>query len=470
MTLNEREVLFATGKTFPLIVKFSIPTIIGMLITSLNIFIDRMFVGNIEDGAMAIAGISVSMPVITLIFAIAMLAGAGGGANISLALGRGQRDKARRYMGNASILALGASAVVSLLFFIFCDQILVAFGALPAILPYAREYLQVSLLGAVINSCGFTLNRFVLAMGMPSFSMMTNLVCVGINVVLDPLFLFGFGMGVAGAAWATTIAQTGMLLWLILLLCSKKIDLKPAKRDFIPDMKALRDVVKIGMAPAILQLMISGVSLTMNHSLGTYGGEEAISAMGIVTAVQQVAMMPMYGINQGIQPIIGFNFGAQLYRRVRRLLFQGIMAGTVVITVIWAAMELFAEPITGLFGAKAYIQDLASYGMRVFFLCLPVVGFQVISSNYFQAVGKPLKSLLLTVSRQALLFLPAMIFLPMAFGLTGVIAAAPVSDGISALITAFFIGREIRKLRHMPGRTEEDFLRERQDKMAVAQA
>ena len=447
MDRDQRDRLFATGNTLSLIVKFSIPTIVGMLITSLNIFIDRVFVGNIPSGDLGIAGISVSNPIITLIFAFAMLTGAGAGANISLSLGRGDRDMARNYMGNATIMAFVLSAIMAVTFFLFMRPLLTLFGASEGIMPYAEAYLGISLFGAIINTLAFTLNRFILAQGRPAYSMLTSMLSVAINVVLDPIFLFVFHFGVAGAAWATAIAQICSLLWQVGLFVFKKLDIRPAFRHFKLKWEIMWNTVKLGAAPALLQLMLSVIMLFLNNSLGRYGGDMAISAMGIVSAIQQVAMMPVYGINQGIQPIIGFNYGARLYKRVRRLLFQGVLLATGVISLIWLGIEIFAEPITALFGAQAEIKTMAAFDLRLFLGMLPLVGFQVVSSNYFQAVGKPGKSLLLTSSRQLLLFLPALLILPQFFELTGVVMAAPVADFVSSVLTGVFIFREMRHLR-----------------------
>ena len=447
MEQAKREELFATAKTFPLIVKFSIPTIVGMLITSLNVFIDRIFVGNIPGGDMAIAGVTVSLPVITLIIAIAMLTGAGSGANISLALGRGQRDEARRFVATSVEMAAVLSAVAAMLFLCFIDGILRLFGSSEAILPYARAYLSVSLVGSIINTIGFSLNRCVLSQGLPTFSMMTNILSVAVNMALDPLFLFVFKLGVAGAAWATFIAQCSTLVWLVLLFALKKTPIRPRKSDFRLKWGFVGRVASLGVAPAFLQFMLAAVNIILNNALGAYGGDVAIAAVGIVVAIQNLAMMPVFGINQGIQPIIGFNYGAKHFDRVRRLLGQGMLFALCVIAVIWGTLLLFAEGITSLFGATAEVLVLAAYGLRIIMLLLPLAGLQAVSANYFLAVGRPVKSLLLTALRQGFLYIPMLLILPRFFGLDGVLYAAPASDLIAAIMTAAFILLEMRRLK-----------------------
>lgn len=445
--MNEREKLFATAKTFPLIVKFSIPTIIGMLVTSLNVLIDRIFVGNIENGDLAIAGVTVSMPIVILIFATAMLAGAGGAANVSLNLGAGRHDRARNFMGNGVIIALLTSVIVSAAILLAGDSILSLFGASETVMPYARPYLQVSVACSIFNSMLFTLNQYMLSQGMPMYSMISNVFCVGINVILDPVFLFVFKMGIAGAAWATAIAQLAGVVLVLTFYMRGKCSVRPSKSDYKLKREYVAGILKIGSAPALLQFLISIVNLVLNRSLLTYGGDVAISAMGIVISIQQVTMMPIFGINQGIQPIIGFNYGAKLFSRVRKFLLQGILFATCVITFIWGIMMIFTWEITGLFGATGELQELAVRSFRTFMACMPIVAIQVIGSNYFQSVGKPIYSLLLTTSRQALLLIPLMLILPQFFGLTGVIMSGCVSDFISAIICAFFIIREVRSLK-----------------------
>lgn len=452
MKLEERERLFAQGNTLRLMIKYAIPTIIGMTATSLNIFIDRMFVGNIPDGSLAIAGISVSAPLVTLVFAINMMAGAGGGANVSLAMGRGDSDAARTFMGNALLLGLTAGTMMIGCIFLFMDPLLTLFGASAAILPYARVYLSVCMAGSFIHLIGFGLNRFILAQGMPSFSMISNILTVAVNVLLDPIFLFVFQMGIVGAALATALGQFSMFVWVFTLYGRKKVSLRPSLRHFKPKLDALLGVAKIGAAPGLLQILNSLVAIALNMALSVYGGDPAISAMGIVTSIQTVVMMPVFGINQGAQPIIGYNYGAKLYGRVKKLLLEAIVMGSGVIVAVWLIIMIFAEQIMKLAGAEGQVFSLGVMGLRTYLMLMPLIGFQIVSAHYFQAVGRPVKSMMLSISRQGLFYIPALFLLPRVFGLSGVLYAAPVSDGISAVVAAVCIVWEMKRLgkAHLP--------------------
>ena len=447
--MHDKSEEFANAGTFGLIVKYSLPTIVGMLANALYVLIDRVFVGHLPGGMgeLGIAGITVSQPVTTILFSIAMLAGAGGAANISLSLGRGQREKAEEYIGNGVVLSVAISLILSLVFLAFADPILVRFGASVDVLPYARQYLTIMLIGGAINSMGFAISRYILAQGFTTISMVMMFVGVGVNAALAPLFLFGFHMGVGGSALATVIAQCCSAGFALSFFLRGKMPLRLRAVNLRPRWNILVPIVSIGVSPFALQLAMSLVQIIMNNSLQYYGGDIAVAAMGTVMAVSAVVMMPIFGINQGAQPIIGFNYGAQLFGRVRRLLVQAILLATGVIVIIWAVLMLGAEKIILLFGAQnAALMHEGPIAMRYFLLALPVVGFQVVSSNYFQSVGKPAHSLVLSLARQVLLLIPAVLILPRFIGLNGCYLAGPVSDTLSAIITAVFFAFELRLL------------------------
>ncbi len=448
---------FATGKTFGLIVKYSIPTITGMLVNALYVLIDRVFVGHLPggEGELGIAAINIAMPVTVIIFAVAMFAGAGAAANISLSLGRGQKDKAEHYIGNGLVLGTAIALVVSVAFIVFRRALLQAFGATgnaAAALPYAESYLTVMLLGTTINTFGFCLSRYILAQGFTTVSMMSMFIGVGVNVALAPLFLFVFGWGVAGSAVATVIAQAASTLFSLQYFLRNRMPLSIRLKYLKPDRQIIGQISAIGVAPGSLQLAVAFVQIVLNNSLKNYGGE-AISALSVVNAVSQVLLMPIYGINQGVQPIIGFNYGAKLYHRVRRLLIQAVLTAVGLMTAFWAVLMLDAEGIVRLFGAENEgLIRLGPAAIRMFLLALPLVGFQVVSSNYFQAVGKPTHSLALTMSRQVLFLLPAVLLLPIFMGMNGVFWAGAVADTLSTVMTSIFLAVE---LRHLAGKANE---------------
>jgi putative MATE family efflux protein len=442
---------FATGKTFGLIVKYSIPTIVGMLVNALYVLIDRVFVGHLKGGVgeLGMAGINIAMPLTIIIFAVAMFAGAGAAANISLSLGRGDRDRAERYIGNGLTLGTAVALVVSVVFILLRVPLLRAFGATgnaAAALPYADSYLTVMLIGTTINTFGFCLSRYILAQGFTTVSMTAMFVGVGVNIALAPLFLFVFGWGVAGSAAATVVAQTASTAFSLQFFLRRRMPLSIRLKYLKPDWTIIGQISAIGVSPGLLQLAMAFVQIVLNNSLKAYGGE-AISALSVVNAVSQVLLMPIFGINQGVQPIIGFNYGAKLYHRVRKLLVQAILIAVCLMVAFWAVLMLDAPGIVRLFGAEnAGLMRLGPAAIRMFLLALPLVGFQVVSANYFQAVGKPTHSLALTMSRQVLFLLPAVLILPIFLGMNGVFWAGAVADTLSTIMTAIFLVVELRRL------------------------
>jgi putative MATE family efflux protein len=456
---NDKSKEFSTGNTFALIIKFSIPTIIGMIVNALYTVIDRIFVGNLPngEGTLGIAGIAISTPVTIILFAVAMLSGAGGAANISLCLGRGKRDEAERFIGNGIVLGVFITLIVSITFIVFRIPILKLFGASDAVLPYAEKYLTIMLIGTTINTFAFTLSRYILAQGFSTVSMVTLVLSVIVNVILAPLFLFVFHMGIAGSALATVIAQTSSACFSLWYFTRNRMPLKIRTNYLKPDFGVIKLIAAIGISPCALQLAMSLVQVIMNNSLQKYGGDVAVAAMGTVTAVSLMLMMPIYGINQGVQPIIGFNYGAKLYHRVHKLLVQAIISATCLITLFWLVVMFGAEAIIKLFGADNI--NLIKEGppaIRMFLALLPLVGFQVVSSNYFQAIGKPKYSLLLSLSRQVLFLIPAVLIVPLFFKLNGVYLAGPVADFISTVLTAIFFIFELKHLKKLSAEMDDN--------------
>lgn len=449
---QDKSQLFATGNTFSLIVRFSIPTIIGMLVNALYVVVDRIFVGNIPGraGDLGITAVTVSTPVTVIIFSIAMLAGAGGGANISLSLGRGEKEKAERTIANGLVLGVSLSLVIAVLSILFSRPILEAFGASPEVMPYAMSYLNISLAGSVFNTAGFCLNRYMLAQGFSVLSMRTNIIGVILNTILTPIFVFVFGMGIAGAALGTILAQFASFSWVLYCFISHKVPLKIRKQNLKLHRETVVDILKLGLSPCALQLAISLVQFFINNQLKVYGGDPALAAMGVVTAVSQMLMMPVYGINQGVQPIIGFNYGARLFNRVKKLLLQAILLATGVVSLSWIFVMILTQPIVSLFGTQnVTLMNEAPIAIRLFLMALPLVGFQVVSATYFMSVGKPRQALILNLSRQVLILIPAVLILPLFFRLHGVYVAGAVADFISTLMTAGFLLFEIRHLNRI---------------------
>lgn len=443
----DRSKRLGEGSIPRLLLTFSAPAVVGMLAQALYNIVDRIFIGQ-AIGPLGIAGATVSFPFMLILLAFGMLVGFGATALVSIRLGEQQPDKAEQVLGNATVLLAGVTAVLSVVGLIFIDPLLVLFGASEQVLPYARDYLQVIVLGAVFQSLGFGLNAVIRGEGNPRIAMITMLIGALLNVVLDPLFLFGFGWGMRGAAAATVLSQAVCATWVFSYFAGGRSLLRLRRGNLSLRWSVCRSIIVIGSPPFAMQLAASVLNAVLNNQLGRYGGDLAISAMGIIWAIVMFIAMPIVGINQGAQPIIGFNYGARKYDRVLRALLTAILAATVVSTSGFLVVMIFPERVIALFSRNdPALQQLGTHAMRTCLLMLPIVGFQIVSANYFQAVGKPEKAMLLTLSRQVLLLIPAILILPQFFGLNGLWAAFPAADLGSSLWTGAWLLVELRYLR-----------------------
>lgn len=450
--MEERSKQLGEGKISELLMKFSLPAIVGMVVNALYNVVDRIFIGNWKDDG--IAGITVGFPIMLVIMAFAMLIGLGGTSLFSIKLGEQKREEAESILGNALILMIIVSAVISVLGLIFMEPILLISGASEKVLPYAKEYLQIILLGATISNVGFGMNHFIRAEGNPVAAMATMFIGAISNIILDPIFIFVFGWGMRGAAIATVISQVISTSWVMSYFLMGKSNTKFHIGNMKLKLKSVTGIVTMGFAPFAMQLAASVVSGLMNSSLLKYGGDVAVAGMGVINSVVTMIIMPIFGINQGVQPIIGYNYGAKKYDRVKKAFKLAATAATIVSTTGFAVVMLFPSQIAALFGRDNYLLiDFSTYALRIYLIFLPIVGFQIVSSIFFQATGKPVHSSILSLSRQVLLLIPALIILPIFFGLKGVLFAGPLADLLSSLLTGALILREFKILR---GKMEED--------------
>lgn len=429
-----------------LLYKFSLPAIVGMLVNALYSVTDRIFIGN-SAGALGIAGITLGFPIMLIMMAFTMLVGIGANSLVSIRLGEGKKAEAEHILGNAFILMIAVSLLLSVFGLIFLTPLLRMFGASDEVMPYAKSFMEIILLGAVFQGIGFGMNNFIRGEGNPKMAMNTMLLGAVLNAALCPIFIFGLGWGVRGSATATIIAQAVSSAWVLSYFVSGKSSLKLRRVYFRIDKDIMLKIFSLGSAPFVLQLAASIVNFILNKSLVLYGGDISISAMGIVMSVLTLIMMPLFGINQGVQPIIGYNYGARKFDRVKQALRLAILAATAIVVVGFAVIQSFAGQIIGLFNhTDAGLINLGAHAMRVFSISLPIVGFQIVGANYFQAIGKPKQAMFLSLSRQVLLLIPAVLILPMFFGLQGVFMAGPVSDLGSAMLTGVWIWRELGRL------------------------
>lgn len=428
-----------------LLLKFSLPAIVGMLVNALYNIISRIFVGQ-GVGKLALAATTIAFPIMIIMFAFAMLFGIGATALISIRLGQQKKDEAEKVVGNATLMLVVFPALVAAIFLLYTDPILIAIGASKDVLPYARDYIHIIMFGSVFGSISFGVNNFIRAEGSPKTSMYTQILSAGVNIVLHYVFIMKMGMGIKGAAWATVIAQAVSAAWVMSYFLTGKSLLKIRAKYLMPEWSILLKIMAIGFSPFAMQIAQSIQNLILNKALYNYGGDLALSAVGILMGVSTLLFMPIVGISQGAQPIIGYNYGAHQYQRVKETLKIGTIAGTVIAVVGLVVIRIWPVEIASLFGDDKELIALTAHAMLIFFAMFPVVGFQIVNANYFQAVGKAREAAFLSLARQVLFFIPLLLILPRYWGIEGVWRTAPIADLFSTIFTAVFILREVKKL------------------------
>lgn len=433
-------------KISKLLFKFSVPAIIGMLVNALYNLVDRIYIGR-GVGTLGIGATTIAFPVMLIMMAFSMLIGIGANSLVSIRLGQNRKEEAEGIFGNALVLLITISLVLSIIGLAVLVPFLKLLGASDQILPYAKDYLQIILIGGVFQSIGMGMNNFIRSEGNPKVAMYTMLVGALINTILDPIFIFVFNWGMKGAALATILAQAVSAIWVLSYFLRGKSLLKIKVKYLKLKLRYIGSILSLGAAPFAMQIAASALNVIMNNNLGDYGGDVAISGMGIVNSIVTVMIMPIFGINQGVQPIIGYNYGAKKYDRVKEAYKLAVIFATVIVTIGWIVTRLFPEQLVYLFNKKdKELIDFGTFAIKRFMIFFPIIGFQIVSSNYFQAIGKPLHSALLGLSRQVLILIPALIILPKFFGLNGVLSAGPLSDILSSMITGIFIFIELRRL------------------------
>ena len=426
--------------------QFSLPAIIGMMVNALYNVIDRVFIGN-AIGRYGLAGITISFPIMIFLMAFGMLIGIGSTTLISLRLGEQKKESAEEVLGNCLILLLIGSVVLGGLGLLFIEPLLKLFGASHEVLSYAKQYLTVILLGTPLQGIGFGMNNIIRADGKPKLAMVTMLLSAILNAALCPVFIFWLGWGIAGAAIATVTAQGISALWVLSYFLSGKSNLKLTYQNLRLRGQVVSSIILMGLAPFLMQIAASFINIILNKSLVHYGGDQALAAMGLVSSLLMLIVMPVFGINQGMQPIIGYNYGAKNYGRVKETLRISILAATAVVVVGFAAVMFFPAQMLSIFGKKDQaLIDVGVEALRIFLLMLPVVGFQIVGASYFQGVGKAPQAMFLSLTRQVVLLIPALLILPRFFGLVGVFYAGPTADFGSALLTGIWLFFELRQL------------------------
>ncbi len=432
-------------KISTLLWRFSLPAITGMVVNAFYNVIDSVFVGR-GVGEIGLTAVTIAFPIMIVLMGLGMLVGVGAAAVVSLRIGEKKQQEAEKILGNAftlsMMLAIGFSACILL----FLDPILKILGAEPNVLPYARDFTRIIVLGSVFMYVGFGLNNIVRAEGNPRMAMSTTLISAGLNILLNPLFIFSFHLGVGGSALATVVSQGVSAVWILVYFLRGKSLIKLRKANLVLDKAIVLSIFKIGMSPFLMQIASSATTILFNYTLLRYGGELAVASIGIINRIGMLMLMPIFGISQGLQPIIGYNYGAGSYSRVIKAMKIGIYAATLVSTIGFLLVQIFDKQIIMLFNDNPELIAMGSAAMRINLCMLPVIGFQIIGANYFQAVGKAGYAIVLSMSRQLILLIPLLLLLPTLLGIDGAWLASPISDFTAALLTGVFLFRELNKL------------------------
>lgn len=444
---SDRTTQLAQAPIPGLLLRFSLPAIVGMMAQALYYVIDRVFIGR-ALGENGIAAITVAFPFMLIVMAFGMLIGFGATAQISIRLGQQNKSDAERILGNATVLLVLAALLITVVGELFLDHILQAFGARAEVVPLAGQYLHVIVLGTIFQTVGFGLNATIRGEGNPRVAMLSMLISVATNVVLAPIFLFGLGWGMWGAALATVIAQAVAAVWVVVYFFSGYSVLKFRRGNLRLHGPTCRQILAIGSPPFAMQIAASIQQSILNNQLNAYGGMLAISVMGIIYSAVMMFAMPIFGLTQGAQPIIGYNCGAGRFDRVKRVLEVAILAATCLTLAGFTVAMLWPAQMIGVFvKADPSLVALGTHAIHISCIMFPIVGFQIVSASYFQAVGKPRVAMFLLLSRQVLILIPAVLILPRFFGLDGVWASIPTADFCSSVLTGICLTFELRHLK-----------------------
>ncbi len=434
-----------------LLVKYSTPAIIGMVTNSLYNLVDTIVVGR-GVGTLAIGGLAICFPIMMLSLAIGMTVGIGSSSIVSRSLGAKDYEKAYKVAGNSFAVSFFLGLIMTLLGIRFIEPLLKLFGSTDTILPYAKEYMQIVFLGMPFFAFSVSSNNIVRAEGSPFIAMVSMMVGTVLNIILDPIFVLVFHMGIKGVAYATIISQIVGFLFLLTYFITGKSKLHLKIHHLLLDIKILGEVFAIGFSSLVRQAAMSLLAIVLNNSLRVYGGDVYIAIYGIINRIVNFLFMPVFGVVQGLQPIIGFNYGAKKMNRVKKTFYQTTLAVTVMLTFGWAVLELFPGTVMSIFSSDAELIRSGAPILRIMTVMLPLLGIQMVGSTYFQAVGKALPATILSMSRQLLFFIPIVLLLPLYFGLSGIWATFPISDILAVIITLIWV---IKELRHLSDDTEE---------------
>lgn len=416
------------------------------MVNALYNVVDRVFIGNIPGvGPLAITGLGVTMPIMSIIIAFGTLIGVGATTNVSLKLGQGDRNKAEQIVGNAVSLSVLIGILIAIFGTIFSNKMLMVFGASQSTIGYAKDYMGIILIGAIFNIMSMMFSNLIRGDGNPKLSAAIMAAGCFMNIVLDAIFIFGFNMGIQGAALATIISQAVSTIWGLTYYLRGKSNVEFKKINLKLDKTIIKTIFAIGMSPFAMQLANSMVQLMFNTSLKVYGGDLAIGAMATISSINMLFVMPAFGFVQGMQPIVGFNYGAKKYDRAKKTLKISLMLATVVFIVGALVIQIAPQLLVGAFNKDQELMNITVNGLRKYALAMPIVGISIVGSNFIQSIGKAKMSMLLGLLRQVIVLIPMIMILPNFIGLNGIWLAQPTADIVSAIITGIVLVKEIKK-------------------------
>lgn len=426
--------------------QYAVPAIIAMTASSLYNMVDSIFIGQ-GVGALAISGLAITFPLMNLSAAFGTLVGLGCATLVSVRLGQKDYATAERVLGNCVTMNVIFGLVLTIVAYTFLDPILIFFGGSDATIGYARDYMEIIILGNVVTHLYMGLNAMLRSSGHPRQAMSATILTVVLNTILDPIFIYTFDMGIRGAAIATVLAQVVSLIW-ELQIFSRQSELLHFRRGiFRPKMRIVTETFTIGLSPFLMNLAACLVVLLINQGLVQYGGDLAVGAYGIVNRLVFVIVMIVVGFNQAMQPICGYNYGSKQYQRVSDVLRRTLIAATIVTTTGFAVFMIFPQQVVRAFTTDAQLIDLSAKGLRIVAMMFPIVGMQMVTSNFFQSIGKSHKAIILSVSRQMGILIPCLLVLPHFFGVEGVWYSMPVSDALASILAAVLLIIETRKFK-----------------------
>lgn len=428
-----------------LIKKFSVPAIIGMLINGLYNIVDRIFIGNMpEVGKEAIAGVGIFAPVMIIILAFGLLIGIGSVTNVSIKQGQQKHGEAAKIVGNAIVTSVIIGLIITVVGIASQDYILKSFGASDAVLPFAKEYGTTIIAGTVFGILTAVFNNIIRADGNPKLSSMLMVISCLINIALDAILIYGFDMGIKGAAIATVVAQMFTTVAGIIYFASKRSNIQLKLSDLKPSLISNMQIMALGSSPFIIQMASSAIMVIINNTIKNYGADVHIAAFTTVLSVAMFMFMPMVGLTHGLQPIIGYNYGAKQYDRTKQAIKIGLIASLCWLALLWIVVQLFPSLIIGAFTNDDQLVSVAVHIIRRYMIAMPIIAVAYVGSSYMQSIGKPMHAMFLSLFRQVLMIIPIVLILPTIIGLDGIWIAQPIADSAACVLTIVIVLREFR--------------------------